>query len=304
MAVVRPDFYDRFVCRAADCRHSCCRGWEIDVDGETAARYDALPGPLGEALREAMYEDGEGRHFRLTGEGRCPLLRPDGLCRVILEAGEDALCDICALHPRFFGEVRGAELWGLGLSCEAVCALLLEAPELRFLTDEGEDLSLEGLLLRLGLHLTEERLHFRPARSEEYYVNLLGRYAACEPIDGAWTAELEELRAALPELLPRLALETEGSERSLDSLRSLGMTDGDGFCAGVWDRIYGYILYRQLERAAETPVGVLADYARDACGFLLLSTLHRGDLPEQVRRWSEEIEYSTENVALLLCENL
>ena len=32
---LQPDFYDRFRCRAAACRHSCCKGWEIDIDENT-----------------------------------------------------------------------------------------------------------------------------------------------------------------------------------------------------------------------------------------------------------------------------
>ena len=44
---IYPDFYDAFRCTADRCRHTCCRGWEIDIDAETAARYRALPGVLG-----------------------------------------------------------------------------------------------------------------------------------------------------------------------------------------------------------------------------------------------------------------
>ena len=37
MLTVRPDFYDDFHCLASACRHSCCVGWEIDVDAESPA---------------------------------------------------------------------------------------------------------------------------------------------------------------------------------------------------------------------------------------------------------------------------
>ena len=37
MLYVRPDFYDDFHCLAAACRHSCCVGWEIDVDEDSLA---------------------------------------------------------------------------------------------------------------------------------------------------------------------------------------------------------------------------------------------------------------------------
>ena len=133
--IFRPDFYDRFRCLASACGHSCCRGWEIDVDDRSADFYRALDSDLGRALRDALFEDGDGWHFRLDGRERCPFLREDGLCRLICELGEEALCDICALHPRFFEELGEHELWGLGLSCEAVSELLWrEEGELRFLS--------------------------------------------------------------------------------------------------------------------------------------------------------------------------
>ena len=34
-------------------------------------------------------------------------------------------------------------------------------------------------------------------------------------------------------------------------------------------------------------------------GFIALTAAATGDLPEAVRRWSEQIEYDTDNVALL-----
>ena len=38
MSVWMPEFYPAFRCRAGTCRHSCCRGWEIDVDDTSALR--------------------------------------------------------------------------------------------------------------------------------------------------------------------------------------------------------------------------------------------------------------------------
>ena len=46
MLYVRPDFYDEFRCLADSCRHSCCVGWEIDVDAESLAYYKNIDGEL------------------------------------------------------------------------------------------------------------------------------------------------------------------------------------------------------------------------------------------------------------------
>lgn len=34
-----PDYYEEFHCIASECKHSCCIGWEIDVDIQTYRNY-------------------------------------------------------------------------------------------------------------------------------------------------------------------------------------------------------------------------------------------------------------------------
>ena len=34
MVYAEPDFYGKFKCTAEKCRHSCCIGWEIDIDDD------------------------------------------------------------------------------------------------------------------------------------------------------------------------------------------------------------------------------------------------------------------------------
>jgi len=137
MLYVRPDFYDDFHCLAAACRHSCCVGWEIDVDGDSLDYYQSIAGELGEELRRQIALE-PSPHFRLGAGERCPFLQQDGLCRLICELGEDSLCDICALHPRFFEEIGEDELWGLGLSCEAAATTRSHSA--------GESLPMESFL--------------------------------------------------------------------------------------------------------------------------------------------------------------
>ena len=277
-----PEFYARFACKAGQCRHSCCRGWEIDVDEESAAYYRAMPGELGEALRDALTEDAEGWHFRLDGEERCPFLQADGLCRLICELGEGALCDICALHPRFFEEVGDWELSGLGLSCEAVTALLLESGEaLRFVTQE-ESLTFPELLSNMGIAAEAESLRFAPFAGSADYAALLAAMARTEPIDERWPEELENLREKLETDCPAVEAFAQSCDR------------------GRYDRIFVYILYRQLDRLGEYRLEELLNYARANTAFVFLWDALEGEAPEHLRRWSEQIEYSTENVALLL----
>jgi len=93
MLTVYPDYYPAFRCIAGACKHSCCIGWEIDIDEESLAKYRTLSGPLGDRLRRNISAD-DPPHF-LLGEGeRCPFLNKDNLCDLILSGGEGLLCQI------------------------------------------------------------------------------------------------------------------------------------------------------------------------------------------------------------------
>ena len=129
MKLYAPKYYQRFRCIAERCRHSCCVGWEIDIDAQTRACYDRLDAPYAAHIRESIEESGDAPHFRL-GEGeRCPHLDDQGLCRIILNCGEDCLCDICREHPRFYHETsRGMEV-GLGMACEEAARLILTSDD-------------------------------------------------------------------------------------------------------------------------------------------------------------------------------
>ncbi len=91
---VYPSYYQKFACIAGRCRHSCCIGWEIDVDEDTYDAYQSVTGEIGERLRASL-SDEDTFHF-ILGEGeRCPFLNRDNLCDLILSLGEDSLCEIC-----------------------------------------------------------------------------------------------------------------------------------------------------------------------------------------------------------------
>ncbi len=129
MLVSRPSYYDRFRCLASACPDSCCQQWSVQVDERAEAYYRGLPGPLGEKLRSVLTQE-DGETVFAVENGRCPLWRADGLCRIQAELGEQALCDVCRDFPRIrhdFGDF--AELQ-LELSCpEAARLILLSPPE-------------------------------------------------------------------------------------------------------------------------------------------------------------------------------
>ena len=119
MKLVAPDYYEKFKCIADKCKHSCCIGWEIDVDGDTLDYYNSIDGNFGERLRKNIITEGETAHFCLAENDRCPFLNQKGLCDIIINLGEEALCQICDDHPRYRNFYSDREEIGVGFCCDA-----------------------------------------------------------------------------------------------------------------------------------------------------------------------------------------
>lgn len=126
MILRRPSYYDQFRCIAAGCPDSCCAEWDVLVDRPTAARYEALEGPLGEAIRENLKTDENGEYYFAITDRRCPMWRADGLCRIQAELDHDALCETCRRFPRLRHDYGDFVEEGLALSCPVAARLILQ----------------------------------------------------------------------------------------------------------------------------------------------------------------------------------
>ncbi len=305
MKYIAPDYYESFSCIAGACGHSCCIGWEIDIDEDSFQRYRTLEGPMGDTLRSRISTDGDAPHYILTEGERCPFLQPDGLCEMILTLGEDALCQICTDHPRFRNFFSDRMELGLGLCCEAAGALILkrETPmTLSVLEDDGEPaprdeeelalLSFRDMLFSI----LQDRSCTIDQRLEELAETCggmperpLSAWAAdflqLERLDPAWTVCLDALRTS--DSFDHPVLHTPEWECALEQ-------------AGV------YFLYRHIPAALEDgDVGSKAAFAvlsvrllRGLCAVKQQSTgaVSLDDLVEFARMYSSEVEYSEENL--------
>lgn len=297
MISLYPTFYHTFQCKANQCHHTCCQKWTIDVDEETAKLYQTLPTPLGEDLRKFMTVDDEGYYFMFSDkQPTCPLLREDGLCRVVLELGEDSLCDTCHMHPRFYKYIEDLELCGVGLSCEESVEKLLatEGDQLLFTIEDDDDEFtaedrpvLENIFDLLALGINPAICQFTLNHSIHYCQELVTVYKKTEPIDEEWTKQLAHLEAMLS---------------STTASTTMGLLKADTIDISALNKVYQYILYRQIDMLAEYSLESLVRYAFDATVFIALLTHQFGNLPEQIRRWSEQIEYDEDNVAFLFNE--
>ena len=135
MLITKPVYFDDFHCIASRCPDSCCKEWDVQVDAEAAAVYRALPGDLGDRLREVLRTE-DGETVMTIIDGRCPMWRADGLCRIQAELGEEALCRTCREFPRLTHDYGDFLERQLELSCPEAARILLTAPMLPPVSEE------------------------------------------------------------------------------------------------------------------------------------------------------------------------
>ena len=127
MRLTNPAYFDTFRCIAGSCPDSCCKEWDVQVDDEKAALYRAMPSELGDRLREVLCDE-DGETVMTIIDGRCPMWRGDGLCRIQAELGEEALCKTCREFPRLTHDYGDFIERGLELSCPEAARIILSAP--------------------------------------------------------------------------------------------------------------------------------------------------------------------------------
>ena len=138
MLITKPAYYDDFHCIASLCPDSCCKEWDVQVDEHSAALYRSLSGDLGDRLREVLHTE-DGKTVMTIIDGRCPMWRADGLCRIQAELGEEALCKTCREFPRLTHDYGDFIERQLELSCPEAARILLTAPALPAITEEIPD---------------------------------------------------------------------------------------------------------------------------------------------------------------------
>ncbi len=326
MFTVKPGFYDEFKCIAGKCTDSCCIGWEIDVDDTAFEKYNKINTSFGDKIRSQIIKSEDGSNcFKLSEKERCPFLNENNLCDIIINCGEELLCDICREHPRFYEWFVGVTECGLGLCCEEVCRILLENDEPFSLITEsdGEEIALETeenvaesdfyIFLSAFREKLFEILFSKDMSFEEKLVNVLSKtenfcgeeikirnyknslkiYKKTEPIDENWTRYINDLFGKLETVLK---IEKEFQEN----------TNGDM----LYSKILAYIIYRHFIKVVfDKSIKERICFAVESVRFIYLCDMKtyfdKGELTlkdriENLKNWSKQVEYSEENTDLLI----
>ena len=292
MKLFAPAYYGNFKCIADRCRHSCCVGWEIDIDANTLARYESCEGGYFEKIKQSIEYDATP-HFRLCGE-RCPHLSKEGLCKIICELSEGWLSDICREHPRFYNDTSHGKEVGLGMSCEEAARIILNATNYWDIEEIG---------VVSGESVTAARFDTVAERNSIYELLSDGNIPYESRLLALW-----DKYGTSPKLLS-----DEEWRSVLASLEYLDKADGEAFSVysssestpkryeKILERFLAYLIYRHAS-PRETEDGF-----RASLGFsfflerLFASIIKKEGNPDMdavieiARKTSEEIEYSEDN---------
>ena len=297
-----PNYYKDFKCIAQKCRHNCCIGWEIDIDEETLLKYENRKGKFSRKLKQGIEHNEDCACFRLDGKGRCVFLNEKNLCDIILNLGEESLCQICSDHPRFRNYYSDRIEMGLGLCCEEAGRIILEQDipfSLVLLSDDGDKDETDDTEFRKYKENIFEMLNGNKLTLNEK-INIFSSYCEYE----------------IPELSKNERIDLFLSLERLDDkwsavLNQLKGTDiSDVIIPEKYDKhfenIIKYFTYRHITTKNDTEMifFILTSYRmiENLCKMHIKNycDLTIDDIIEYCRLYSSEIEYSDENIEKII----
>ncbi len=290
MKLFAPSYYKDFCCIADKCRHSCCVGWEIDIDEETMLKYRCMNGDYAEEIRKSIDDEAEGEPacFRLLENDRCPHLDSRGLCRIIMNCGEEYLCHICSHHPRFYNITPARNEVGIGLSCEEAARIILSSDGYGEFFEAGE---LDWYDCEWEIDPVAERCRIYNILSDrsipyEKRLSLICKECSVSPsrnCDDFWHEVLEELEYLDETHKEQFLCYTSDVRPPAEMEESL-------------ERVLAYFVYRHTGAAKNEREFFAAVGFSLFCERLIASLVMSGfPILEAARIVSEELEYSEDN---------
>ena len=185
-----PKILEEFICIAGACPDSCCKEWDVLVDEETAQHYLCMDGTLGDAIRSYLKQDDDGDWYFAITDGRCPMWRQDGLCRIQAERDHAALCQTCRDFPRLTHDYGDFVERGLEMSCPEAARLIFSEPSewVETHSDGGEEPDYDAADMEILLQTRETALAILADEShsvaETLALLLLYGYRAQGELDG------------------------------------------------------------------------------------------------------------------------
>ena len=128
------NFHKRFKCVGSECTATCCSGWRISLDKSTYQSYknNSNLAPFVRKFQDDKVSRSSENYgsIKLLGNGDCPYLDENLLCKVQTSLGEGALSKTCSTFPRIHESNSSSDTQYLSLGCPEVVRLLLNEDNL------------------------------------------------------------------------------------------------------------------------------------------------------------------------------
>lgn len=210
------NYYAKFKCIAGECQHTCCAGWKMCIDEQSLVAYKNDTSDFSKVLKKGI--NFRKSSFKADKKGRCAFLNKNGLCDIIINLGENDLCQVCRDHPRFKSFFNNRVETGLGFCCEEACKLILsfeDKIELTLIKDDGKSIQLdfnqENVLAfrKKALDIIQDRTipmndrienllkECRACLLDRDFKRVIKRFMTLERLDKGWTKRLKSINKNL-----------------------------------------------------------------------------------------------------------
>lgn len=287
------NYCENFKCIASQCKHTCCAGWEMNIDKASLDMYKNDTSSFSSALKKGV--NFRKSRFRADKSGRCTFLNGKNLCEIMINLGEKSLCQVCTDHPRFRSFFTDRIETGLGFCCEEATRIILsftdkiqpilvsdDGIEERLDFNENNVLTFRSKAIeiiqdrtktiddRINELLTESR--FDSTKKE--FSTIVKTFLSLERVDKTWTKKLKVLKNR------QLDVQTQ-EQYSL-----------------VAEQFFVNSIYRHLSDAEDTLWVRARTIFCVLSWWLILNVIVQNDLDilDVVRAFSVEVEYSQKNL--------
>ena len=260
-------YYPQFKCIAEKCQHTCCAGWEMKIDSQTLNAYKNQKSLFSQTLDKGInYKKSK---FKSDKKGRCAFLNDKGLCEIIINLGEQSLCQVCRDHPRFRSFFNDRTETGLGFCCEQATKIILSYKD-----------KIQPVLTHYDEN--ENQLDFNQTNVlEKNYKQIIKTFLSFERLNKNWTARLKSIK-------------NQTFNKTVDNSQAI-------YC----EQFITNGIYRHLSNAQDTMWVRAITIGLILCWWIINNIIKKEQnsntpdfnvIVDVVRAYSAEVEYSENNL--------
>jgi len=304
-----PSYFKKFRCISDKCPDTCCAGWEVNLDPESADYYKTVSGDIGKKLRSCLCKDEDEDDMFALCENRCPFLNKDNLCELILNLGEKSISKTCTLFPRFYDNFGSFREMGLGFGCPEAARLLLEDSkpfrlELYEETDEDNE-AVDEEFLSFILSLRERIISVLESKNGSFKEKISDILVLCEDIQRTINGKEDEYCGSDFDVCINVLSDMEYiDEKRKNTLLNLSDKDFDRKVYVTYEndfiKLMKYYIFRYLLKSVyDSDILTKIKYGVFACAVIGRLYSNGIDRIKAMYGYSKEIEYSDINMQIL-----